>query len=131
MKVLILCTIMAATPVLAQDANALLTLAANRHGIDPAIVHAIAEVESGKRCGLKDGPHRGIMQVSRGAAEEVGMAWPPRSCEDEIETGIRYLELALKRGGIGCQGVTLYNTGINARPHCSGYGQKVMREKRK
>lgn len=105
----------------------MLTAAAQRHGLPAEIVKAVAYIESTKRCGLVDGIHRGIMQVGRGAAEEVGMQWPPQSCEDEIETGVRYLKLAIDKGGAGCEGVTLYNTGINARPHCSEYGRKVMR----
>jgi soluble lytic murein transglycosylase-like protein len=105
----------------------MLEAAAARHGLPANIVKAVAYIESTKRCGLIDGVHRGIMQVGRGAAEEVGMQWPPRSCEDEIETGVRYLALAIARGGVGCEGVTLYNTGINARLHCSEYGRKVMK----
>jgi soluble lytic murein transglycosylase-like protein len=105
----------------------MLETAAARHGLPANIVKAVAYIESTKRCGLIDGIHRGIMQVGRGAAQEVGMSWPPKSCEDEIETGVRYLALAIKRGGINCTGVTLYNTGINAPLHCSGYGRKVMR----
>jgi soluble lytic murein transglycosylase-like protein len=111
--------------------DGMLEAAAQRHGIPSNIVEAVAYIESTKRCGLVDGVHRGIMQVGRGAAAEVGMAWPPRSCEDEIETGVRYLKLSLDRGGYNCNGVTLYNTGINARPHCSSYGRKVMKRAKK
>ena len=104
---------------------------ASQYGVPREIVNAVAMVESGKRCGARNGPHIGIMQVSRGATEHVGMKWPPRSCREEIEIGVRYLKIALDRGGYGCNGVTLYNTGVYAKPHCSDYGRKVMRETKK
>jgi soluble lytic murein transglycosylase-like protein len=105
----------------------MLDQAARRHGIPAEIVHAVAMVESTKRCGVRNAGSVGIMQVQRGAAKEVGVAWPFRSCEDEIEAGVRYLKKALDKGGSGCAGITLYNTGIYARPHCSEYGRKVLK----
>jgi len=116
--------------VYASDVEGMLTQAAHKHNISPEIVKAVAKVESNKTCGLKDGPHRGIMQVSRSTAKEVGMPWPFLSCEDEIEAGVRYLEKAIAIGGENCVGITLYNSGINAGLHCSQYGKKVMREAR-
>lgn len=107
--------------------DGMLDAAADRHGIPREIVHAVAMVESTKRCGARNGPHLGIMQVSRGATKHVGMQWPPRSCAEEIEIGVRYLKIALEKGGYGCKGITLYNTGVYARQHCSAYGKKVMR----
>lgn len=104
----------------------MLDRAAQKHGIPADIVHAVAMVESTKRCGARNGGSRGIMQVQRGAAKEVGVAWPFRTCEDEIEAGVRYLKKALDKGGYNCKGITLYNTGLFARPHCSEYGRKVM-----
>lgn len=122
---LILCTIVAATPALA-DVDEMLTSAARRHGIDPRLVHAVAMVESTKRCGVRNAGSYGIMQVQRGTAKEVGVAFPFRSCEDEIEAGVRYLRKAIDKGGAGCAGVSLYNIGINHRPICTAYGRKVM-----
>jgi len=107
--------------------DVLLQQAAQRHGVPANIVEAVAYIESTKRCGILNGKHRGIMQVGKDAANEVGAAWPPKTCADEIEIGVMYLKLALQRGGNGCNGATLYNSGINARPHCSEYGRKVMR----
>lgn len=86
----------------------------------------MAHVESGKKCGAKNGKYRGIMQVSPGAAREVGIRYPFKNCDDEIEAGVRYLKLAINRGGSTCQGVSLYQSGLNKRPHCSSYGRKVM-----
>jgi len=123
-----LCMALVALPAVASTGvDEMLDQAARRHGIPAEIVHAVAMVESTKRCGVRNAGSVGIMQVQRGAAKEVGVAWPFRSCEDEIEAGVRYLKKALDKGGSGCAGITLYNTGIYANPHCSQYGRKVLK----
>lgn len=122
-----LCMALAVLPTVASaGVDEMLDRAAQKHGIPADIVHAVAMVESTKKCGARNGGSRGIMQVQRGAAKEVGVAWPFRTCEDEIEAGTRYLKKALDKGGYNCKGITLYNTGLFARPHCSEYGRKVM-----
>lgn len=127
-----LCMALAVLPAAASPGvDAMLDEAARRHNIPADIVHAVAMVESTKRCGAKNGGSRGLMQVQRGAAREVGIQFPFKSCEDEIEAGVRYLKLALEKGGYGCSGITLYNTGIYAKPHCSNYGRKVMNMRKK
>lgn len=131
MKAFIVVTLLASSPVYASDVDKLLNEAAERHNISAEIVRAVAQVESTKRCGLNDGPHRGIMQVSRPTAKEVGIPWPFKNCWEEIEAGVRYLELALKKGGKGCLGISLYNMGINARPRCTDYGRRVLKAKEK
>jgi len=132
MKSLIICLFVAfATPAYAFDVEDAMTQIANQHGVDPATVRAVAEVESSMRCGVKNGASQGIMQVQKGAAKHVGVRWPFKTCNDEIEAGVKYLKLAIDRGGDGCIGYTLYNEGINARLHCSAYGRKVIRIKSK
>lgn len=127
-----LCMALAVLPTVASaGVDEMLDRAAQRNGVPRDLVHAVAMVESTKRCGVRNAGSVGIMQVQRGAAKEVGVAWPFRSCEDEIEAGVRYLKKAIDKGGSGCSGVTLYNTGIYARPHCSEYGRKVMKAKAK
>lgn len=130
MRLLPILALLASTSAVAMDATVdnMLNASADRNGVPRNIVHAVAVVESTKRCGARNGGSRGIMQVQRGAATEVGIKWPFRSCEDEIEAGVRYLKKALEKGGYGCSGITLYNTGLYARPHCSAYGRKVLRE---
>lgn len=103
-----------------------LDIAADKHQVPRPLVHAVAQVESGKKCAAKNGKYRGIMQVSPGAAREVGVRYPFKTCDDEIEAGVRYLALAIARGGPTCHGVSLYQSGLNKRPHCSSYGRKVM-----
>lgn len=127
-----LCMALAVLPAAASaGVDEMLDRAAQRHGVPADLVHAVAMVESTKTCGARNGGSRGIMQVNKGTAKEVGVAWPFQSCEDEIEAGVRYLKKAIDKGGSGCSGITLYNTGINARPHCSDYGRKVLREKKR
>lgn len=109
----------------------MLDKAAKRNNLPADLVHAVAMVESTKTCGARSGGSRGVMQVTRGAAKEVGISWPFRSCEDEIEAGARYLRLAIDKGGDGCSGISLYNLGLSARPRCTDYGRKVLAEKRK
>lgn len=122
-----LCMALAALPALASPGvDAMLDKSAERNGVPRDIVHAVAFVESTKRCGARNGASRGIMQVQRGAAKEVGISWPFKTCEDEIEAGVRYLKKALDRGGYNCSGISLYNTGLYARPRCTEYGRKVM-----
>lgn len=103
-----------------------LDLAADKHQVPRPLVHAVAQVESGKKCGAKNGKYRGIMQVSPGAAREVGYRHPFKNCDDEIDAGVKYLALAISKGGPTCHGVSLYNSGLNKKPHCSRYGRKVM-----
>ena len=127
-----LCMALAVLPTVASaGVDEMLDKAAKRHSLPAELVHAVAIVESTKRCGVRSGGSHGIMQVTKGAAKEVGVHWPFRSCEDEIEAGVRYLKLALDKGGYNCNGISLYNTGLNARPRCTGYGQKVMRFRKK
>lgn len=107
--------------------NDMLDEAADRHGLPRNFVRAVAEVESNKRCGARNGNFLGVMQVGRAAAKEVGIRYPFQSCYAEIEAGVRYLKRIAERHGVGCVSATLYNLGPATRPHCSQYGNKVIR----
>lgn len=114
------------TTAQASDVHGMLRSAAARHSVPESLVLAVAKVESNFTCGARNGNFRGVMQVGRGAAHEVGAKWPPRSCYEEIDIGVRYLKLAVQRGGSGCVGASLYNAGINAPRRCSSYGRTVV-----
>lgn len=101
--------------------------AADRHGLPRSFVRAVAHVESSRTCGARNGNFLGVMQVGRAAAKEVGIRYPFRSCFAEIEAGVRYLKRITEIHGVGCVSATLYNMGPATRPHCSQYGNKVMR----
>lgn len=107
--------------------NDMLDEAADRHGLPRNFVRAVAEVESGRTCGARNGNFLGVMQVGRAAANEVNIRYPFRSCFAEIEAGVRYLKRITERHGVGCVSATLYNLGPATRPHCSQYGNRVMR----
>lgn len=126
LSICVIASINSITPALSGNVKELLDDAADRYGMPREIVHAIAMVESTEQCGVKNGPSRGIMQVQKGTAKEVGIPWPFQSCWDEIQAGVRYLKKVTDKGGKNCFGFTLYNEGINAPHHCSNYGRKVM-----
>lgn len=123
--------VLSTSAIASEETANMLDRAADKYGVPRSFVRSVAEVESSTRCGAKNGGSRGIMQVQKGAAKEVGVQWPFKNCEDEIEAGVKYLKKALDKGGYNCHGATLYNTGIYAKPHCSEYGKKVMRIKNK
>ena len=105
----------------------MLNSAADRHGVKRAIVHAVADAESRKKCGAKNGQYLGIMQVGGSAARQVGVPYPFKTCADEIEAGVRYLKLALDRGGSECNGISLDQAGLGKKPFCSKYGRRVLK----
>ena len=129
-SIIICCLLLAATPTVASDVGDQLTRVAQVYGLDPITVKAVAEVESGTRCGAKNGASQGVMQVQRGASKEVGVSWPFKTCGDEIEAGVRYLKLAIDMVGDNCIAYTLYNKGLSAPKHCSAYGRRVIKFKK-
>lgn len=110
--------------------RALVDAAAFAAGVPASIAHAVIAQESGYRPGLrgKAGEY-GIGQIKCQTARGVGFTGACGSLFDaatNLRWSMAYLRKALDRGGPGCAGVTLYNTGIYARPHCSAYGRSVM-----
>jgi len=108
--------------------HAIVTEAALRHGIDPALAHAVATVESRYRCSaVGRAGELGVMQVKPATARSVGVTGNLRDCATGIEAGMRYLKQALARHGDGCGGISAYNMGIHRKASfCNGYGRKVM-----
>lgn len=112
------------------DMRAAVTAAAIRAGVPVKIAHAIVRVESNynPRARGRAGEW-GLMQIKCQTARGVGFAGACRALADpqtNVTYGMRYLALALKRGGAGCAGVSLYQAGVYARPRCSPYGRRVM-----
>lgn len=109
------------------DASHIVTAAAIRNGVDPRLLHAVVRVESGGRCHAHNpSGASGLGQVLPRTARSVGVVGNLHDCHTGAEAAARYLRLAVARGGSGCAGVSLYNTGVYARPRCTGYGRKVM-----
>lgn len=109
---------------------ALAASAAAAEGVPAAIARAVIATESGWRPGLRGAAGEwGLGQIKCATARGLGFAGPcPALAEPatNLKWSMRYLRLAIDRAGAGCAGVTLYNTGLGRRPHCSAYGQRVM-----
>jgi soluble lytic murein transglycosylase-like protein len=108
--------------------HAIVTQVAQENGISPALAHAVTRVESSYNCSARGrAGELGAMQVKPATARSVGVYGNLRDCRTGITAGMRYLRQAIARGGMSCSGISLYNRGIFARPACTGYGRKVLR----
>ena len=73
--------------------------AAVRHGVDPRLVHALIEVESGYRAdAVSPAGAMGLMQLMPVTARRFGVA-DPLDPEANIEAGVRYLRALLDEFG--------------------------------
>ncbi len=114
-------------PALGADIRSMVSAAADANGIPRALAHAVATVESNYNCRLTGGAgERGIMQVKPATARSVGITGNLYDCATGLRAGMRYLRVALARGGSGCAGVSLYQRGVYGRPACTAYGRRVM-----
>lgn len=122
-----------ATGTLAADRSAyhgMVTVAAFSAGVPPSIAHAVIRHESNYNPGLRGRAGEwGIGQIKCQTARSVGFSGPCGGLADastNLTYSMRYLALALARGGAGCSGVALYQMGIFGRPRCTAYGQRVI-----
>lgn len=116
------------SPAFGSDLRSIIDAAADAHGVPRALAHAVIKVESNYNCTLRGrAGERGIMQVKPATARSVGVTGNLFDCSTGARAGMRYLRLAISRGGAGCAGVSLYQRGVFARPSCTAYGQRVMR----
>jgi soluble lytic murein transglycosylase-like protein len=106
----------------------LVTKYALKHGIDPALAHAIVKVESNYNCNAKNprSSATGLMQTLVPTARGVGVTGNLRDCSTSLEAGMRYLKQAIAKHGEGCAGASAYNLGHYGSSRCTGYGKKVM-----
>lgn len=105
-------------------------VAASAAGVPSMIAHAVIQQESKYNPSLRGrAGEYGIGQIKCQTARSVGFSG---SCGQLLDAAtnltfsMRYLRLALDRGGAGCAGVSLYQRGIYGRASCSGYGRQVM-----
>lgn len=112
----------------ASGIHALVTAAALRNGVPPALLHGVIRKESNYRCNAfnRRGQVHGVGQLKTATARSVGISGSLYDCANGVEAAARYLKLAITRGGAGCAGVSLYERGVYARPTCSAYGRSVM-----
>ena len=92
---------------------------ANRYGVPPALVHAVARKESGERC-LRG---RGIMQVNPRTAASMGIRG--HSCPENLAAGVLYLKQAIAMHGWGCSAFSAYQSGLGVH-RCTAYGRSIM-----
>jgi soluble lytic murein transglycosylase-like protein len=116
-------------PALA-DIPALVTQAAQSAGVPTDIAHAVIRYESKYRPHVRGmAGEWGLGQIKCQTARGLGFRG---SCgalanpSENLRWSMKYLRMALDKGGSGCSGVSLYQTGIHVRPRCSAYGRAVM-----
>ena len=88
-----------ASPLSERPYARLVQRAADRHGIDPRLVHALIEVESGYRAdAVSTAGAMGLMQLMPATAKRYGVA-DPLDPEANIEAGTRHLRALLDEFG--------------------------------
>lgn len=101
--------------------------AAKRHNVPQKLALAVADVESRFQCHARSSAGaRGVMQVMPRTARGVGVHGNLFDCKVGAEAGMRYLSAIIKRHGVSCASISLYNRGSHARPVCTAYGRKVL-----
>jgi soluble lytic murein transglycosylase-like protein len=95
--------------------EALIEQAAERNGLDPAVLHGLIEQESGfDPSATSSAGAAGLTQLMPGTASSLGVANPLDAAES-IEGGARYLgELSTEFGGNTTEALAAYNAGPGA-----------------
>ncbi len=95
--------------------DALITQAAERNGVDPAVLHGLIEQESGFNAdSTSSAGAEGLTQLMPGTASSLGVANPLNPAES-IEGGARYLsQMMAKFGGNTSDALAAYNAGPGA-----------------
>lgn len=104
------------TPVAARPFADLIETVALRHGIDPALVHAVVKAESNYRPTAKSHVGaRGLMQLMPSTAKDLGVnsvktLFDPQA---NLEAGVQYLKFLLARFDLD-NAIAAYNAGPGA-----------------
>jgi soluble lytic murein transglycosylase-like protein len=107
---------------------AMVTEAAERHGVPVGLAHAIIKIESGYNCHARSRyGAAGIGQVLPASARAEGVSGNLYNCSTGLEASMRYLKHAVAIYGDGCAAASAYNTGIFGAGRCTGYGRRAMR----
>jgi soluble lytic murein transglycosylase-like protein len=107
---------------------AMVTEAAERHGVPVALAHAIIKIESGYNCRAHSRyGAAGIGQVLPSSARAEGVSGNLYDCGTGLEASMRYLKHAVTLYGAGCEAASAYNAGLSGRGRCTGFGRRAMR----
>lgn len=105
----------ARTPIEARPFAKLIEAVALKHGIDPALVHAVIEAESNYQPSAQSHVGaRGLMQVMPATARDLGvksarLLFDP---QENLEAGVKYLKFLLERfDGDLTSAIAAYNAG--------------------
>ena len=106
------------TPIEARPFAALIQSVSLKHGIDPALVHAVIEAESNYQASARSQVGaRGLMQVMPATARDLGvksarLLFDP---QENLEAGVKYLKFLLERfDGDLTNAIAAYNAGPGA-----------------
>jgi soluble lytic murein transglycosylase-like protein len=125
-------------PLESRPFAALIETVALKHGIDPALVHAVVQAESNYRPGAKSHVGaRGLMQVMPATGRDLGVKsaslFDP---QQNLEAGVKYLKFLLERfDGDLPTAIAAYNAGPGAvsrhagippYPETQNYVRKVL-----
>lgn len=103
------------------DINALINQSANKYGVDPKLVSAVAQAESNYTpSAVSDAGAVGVMQLMPDTASSLGVTniYDPR---DNIEGGVKYIKQLLNTfDGDVSKAVAAYNAGPQAVKNYNG-----------
>lgn len=113
------------------EMRAMVNSAAWSAGVPTHIAQAVVQHESGFNPHLRGRAGEwGLGQIKCQTARGEGFTGSCAELRDpatNLTFSMRYLRKALDKGGEGCSGIALYQTGVGARPRCTGYGRAVSR----
>lgn len=109
-----------------EGVHALVDRYAAKHHVPRRIAHGVIRRESGYRCHARNrSGAAGLGQLMPRTARALGVR-NPMNCAQNLDGSMRYLAEAIRKGGAGCAGISLYNLGTGARPRCTAYGRAVL-----
>jgi soluble lytic murein transglycosylase-like protein len=89
----------------------LINSTSQKYGVDPRLVQAVIQQESGGNAGARSGAGAmGLMQLMPGTASSLGVSNPLDPTQN-VDGGVRYLSQLIKQFGSVPLGLAAYNAG--------------------
>jgi len=109
------------------SAHEVVRSAARKHGVPEHIAYGVIMVESKYNCNAYNpSGASGIGQMLPQTFRAYSSGGSIYSCASNADASMKYLAEALRKGGTGCAGISLYERGVYAQPVCTSYGRKVL-----